>query len=423
MLIAVVLLHDSRHVALKARDVMNSVRIKLLCIAQMTFMLYGGFSGRLDSSQIAVSQELSQEPSDVLAELANAMEQAKLFSFDARSREYGESATLKQKTLLEDARFEVVRSDSSMRLSKLSDITDVRGGKTADATGVFELVVNPDRSISLSTAKFKGAADNPKDLFVSADLTPEAATALGWRELGWTGFALGYVPGNGDKRISELLQGIQPKSVVDKDSGEELIRFEGRSSYGKIVADLDPHAYLPVKVVITKEGRDLIDGTPLSEMRPAIRSGGVWPQSKLKRLHTEIKDVRFALVDGVNAITHFVVLTAYSYDDGESVVIENKVDLSKITSRAATSPKDFQLKTRIPNGTPVTVADESSFNFEWVDGRVEKMVNVASLRRIEQQERLVATGTARRWWMIGLNVALVIVLIIAVMHYRRARIS
>ena len=107
-------------------------------------------------------------------------------------------------------------------------------------------------------------------------------------------------------------------------------------------------------------------------------------------------------VGGRLMVTGYIHVETTRYADNTVRQDAYQIDLSEIKIVDKWDKDPFVLKTIVPNGTRVTVADDRPIEYVWMDGKIVKAVDQNVVAQVAATEFIAPSRPVTRWpWIVG----------------------
>jgi hypothetical protein len=191
---------------------------------------------------------------------------------------------------------------------------------------------------------------------------------------------LGFVPGDPEMRMLDVLRGSKPRISAAMIDGKHVQLLESETKFGDFRLWCDTGAGgLPRRIEVYRAGTD-IDSAGRSIADAAIpQPGGMLPAAKLESLQVVVDAVRIEEFSGRHAITGLRQSLIYTYPDGVSATFRHQLELADVQFSPPFDESAFQVRMSVPEGTSVTMSDAGGIQYRWQDGWPRKFVDRGAL--------------------------------------------
>jgi hypothetical protein len=260
-------------------------------------------------------------------------------------------------------------------------------GRVAERVELTECLVTPEQSLLISRDPAR-AQEGPG---VTAQSTGAANDSL-LRLLSGVGtfiFAgrIDYLgPG-----LVERLTAAKPTAAADRLNGRAVERVDFEDAWGVQAVWFDPaRDYHPVRVTQRKQ--------PHHWVRPHFRMNQVPDNPRFGRMTEMDLDL---VVTGLRQIQGAWYATGFEIRKKNTTSETQPIETKDVTRIVEISPdpraggNQFQVTTPVPNGTRVTVDNQTQIRNEWRNGEIVRSVNQPAAETLAQQEYQPPS----RWWV------------------------
>ena len=236
---------------------------------------------------------------------------------------------------------------------------------------------------------------------VAARIKPLSPDQLKYAGPGVYRFAIDGANTNNDQlTFAELL--AVSKCTIEPGvlNGRPVSIILASSQWGKITLWLDPaRGHLPLRFLQEKTGDHLcFEGRAVK--KDTLDEDG-HPSPKIA-FSEQFDTTRIEKVAGRLMVTEYVRHEKSRYANGQTKEDTERVALSEIKPVDVWQKDPFVLKSIVPNGAKVTVADDRPIEYVWMDGKIVKAVDQNVVAQVAATEFVPPSRSATRWpWIVG----------------------
>ena len=205
---------------------------------------------------------------------------------------------------------------------------------------------------------------------------------------------------NNQMGFADLLSQSKVTLKNEELNGIPVVVVLAVSKWGKATIWLDPkRQHLPVRFLLEKTAEDLInEGEKVKNIKHDFDGRPTAMSSFVEQFDT----TKIQSVGGRLMVTGFIHRETTRYADNTIRQDAYQIDLSEIKMVDKWDKDPFVLKTIVPNGTRVTVADDRPIEYVWMDGKIVKAVDQNVVAQVAATEFVPPSRSATRWpWIVG----------------------